>query len=61
MLALRTAMLVPGDKPWLACLMQITRADMDLNCDFDYDTPERWEMRADNMEQIPEEIRPPGA
>ena len=61
MLAFRKAAQVPNDKPWCACLMQITREGMKLVCDLEYDDPVRWDVTPNNLETRVEELRPKGA
>jgi hypothetical protein len=61
MLAFRMTSQVTNDKPWCACLMQVTRAGMKLVCDLEYDDPTRWDVTPANLETRLEELRPKGA
>lgn len=56
--ALRAAMTEPGGPAWKTCLLQITRADMRLDIDFEYDDEERWKVGPDSLERMVESLRP---
>jgi hypothetical protein len=61
MLGFRKESQIPNDKPWCACLMQISREGMKLVCDLEYDDPARWDVTPNNLETRVEELRPKGA
>ena len=54
----RSATGTPGENEWKACLIQIKRADMSLNVEYEYDDADRWCITPDNYEQRIEELRP---
>ncbi|MGQ4615161.1 hypothetical protein [Nocardia sp. R7R-8] len=54
----REATGVRGENDWKACLIQIKRADMSLNVEYEYDDADRWRVTPDNYAQRIEELRP---
>jgi hypothetical protein len=57
MVELNSASQVPGDKPWVACLVQV-KANGKLSCDFEYDNVDRWSVRPATYETDIARLRP---
>ena len=45
-------------KRWLRCLVQIKRADMSMNVQFEYDDPDRWSVSPATVEQDALALKP---
>lgn len=43
---------------WKACRYAITKPDMDVDIDFEFDDAGRWRVTPDNIETMPEQLRP---
>ncbi len=50
-----------GQPPFVACLLQISRADMKIKIDFEYEDPARWKVTPRNLDQMVAEMRPAGS
>jgi hypothetical protein len=48
----------PTKRAWRAALFQIQRPDMKATFQFEYDDPQRWEVTPQNVETMPEALRP---
>jgi len=44
--------------PWKACLVQIIRDSLDIQLDFEHDDADRWRITPENLDSIPELLRP---
>lgn len=55
---LRAAMSVPGKRDWKLCLIQVTRADLQIAIEYEYKSEERWRVTPDNMSENAEKLRP---
>lgn len=57
-LELQEVMAEGEDCAWKACLYKITKPDMDLDVDFEYEDGDRWRVTPENIDTIAEMIRP---
>lgn len=55
---LRQATRVPGKEPWRACILRLWRATGRLAVEFDYDTPERWDVTPATLADVASRARP---
>lgn len=55
---LREATRVPGKEPWRACILRLWRDTGRLAVEFDYDTPERWDITPATLADVAALARP---
>ena len=55
---LREATRVPGKEPWQACILRLWRDTGRLAAEFDYDTPERWDITPATLADVAALARP---
>lgn len=56
--SLREATRVDGTDPWRACVIRIVRASGRITLEFDYDTPEQWQVTPTTLDAVAERARP---
>lgn len=57
---LRDATRVPGNEPWGACVLRLWRDSGRLAVEFDYDTPEQWDVTPATLADVAARARPDG-
>lgn len=55
---LQDAMAEGEEHRWKACLYTIAKPDMDVDVDFEFDDASRWRVTPDNIDTMPEQLRP---
>jgi len=56
--ALREATRVSDKPPWDACVFRIRRDTRKLHAEFEYDSPERWDIAPETLHEVVERARP---
>lgn len=62
LLELRDHMVATGDRPFVQCLVHITKPDYALRIQYEYDNPQRWwpSGPSADMSEFAEQLRPEG-
>lgn len=55
---LREATRLPGREPWGACVLRLWRDSGRLAIEFDYDTPEQWDITPGSLGEVAMRARP---
>jgi hypothetical protein len=58
---LRQATRLPGKEPWGACVLRLWRDGGRMTVEFDYDTPEQWDITPATLAQVAGRARPQDA
>jgi hypothetical protein len=56
--ALREATRLPGKAPWNACVLRLWRDGGRMTVEFDYDTPEQWDITPATLAEVVARARP---
>jgi hypothetical protein len=56
--ALRDATRLPGKEPWQACVLRLWRDGGRMTVEFDYDTPEQWDITPATLAGVAARARP---
>ncbi|GGK15536.1 hypothetical protein [Luteimonas terricola] len=55
---LRDATRIPGKEPWGACVLRLWRDSGRMAAEFEYDTPEQWEITPATLAEVAGRARP---
>ncbi|MEN1941909.1 hypothetical protein WCE41_12615 [Luteimonas sp. MJ246] len=55
---LREATRLPGKEPWNACILRVWRDSGRMAVEFDYDTPEQWDITPATLTEVAARARP---